>query len=131
MWLIKVTLVKTTLSTSNRRGCQFQRPPTTAQNLDFFTCTTSGRSAKLFTRNALPGRLQNLHNPVQSACTCYKCTRRFHTAYPWQSHSCEQLCWFPGCAGKKIQISFSRWWRLELATSSIGIISVHQYINDL
>ena len=56
----------------------------------------------------------------KSACACCNCTHGFHTAYVWQEFSCKQLCWFPKCsAGKKIYISSSRWWRLELATSPI------------
>ena len=33
--------------------------------------------------------------------------------------SCKQLCRFPGCAGKKIWILSSRWWRFVTATSAI------------
>ena len=59
------------------------------------------------------------HNPVWSACACYKCVHGFHTAYAWQL-SYKQLCWFPRyVVGKQIKILSSRWWRFITATSAV------------
>ena len=92
-------------------------PPRAKWNLDFFTRTTSGRSAKLLTRNLCHAYTR--WNLAQS-CTI---SMRFLWMCVGVSYSirltefsCKQLCWFVG----KKKILSSRWWRFITATSAIG-----------
>ena len=81
------------------RCCQFQTPPTTVQNLDFFSPrATSRKSAKLCTRNLgyaiCPQNLAqfcavSMHMlKMRARVSCNICPTEF---------SCKQLCWFPEC----------------------------------
>ena len=67
-------------------------------------------------------------NPVHTTYACYNA--RIHTAYAclkirafWQRFFANNFADFHFSAGK-IKISFSRWWRLELATFAI-VLRVH------
>ena len=73
---------------------------------------------------------------VQKPCMCkynkrmlitQDCTK-FLGLIAWQI-PCKQLCWFPGYSvgKKKIKISFSRWWCLELATSVDFVHALNQF----
>ena len=50
---------------------------------------------------------------ITSACWSHRKYIKFSWAYCLLEISCKQFYWFRGCsAGKKVKISFSRWWRL-------------------
>ena len=58
---------------------------------------------------------------MQSACTCYKCTHRFHTAYIYLTEfSCNNFADFLDVQVEKIKILSSWWCCFVAATSPIG-----------
>ena len=86
-----------------------------------FTSTTSRKSGKCLQLREVCHTIdpRSYHTPTKPdaiLCAQNALVISFHKAwYLWQSFLVND-CWFSGCAGKKITISSSCWWRFVTAT---------------
>ena len=74
-------------------------PPTSKQTFDFLPTLHPETQWSSLQENP-----ENTHktwqNNVRPVCASYNCAQVL-IQHVWQAFLCKQLCWFPGCAGKK------------------------------
>ena len=117
--------------------CCKEIPSMTDQNLDFFTCTTSGKSASCLQENYVQQYAREIWcNQIRSACTycfCFKFAQFIQHTLDNIHHtelSCKQLCWFHEYAGKKSKIFLRGWWPFLVVKSAIDKYGSKSFICD-